>query len=226
MNEEQIVINAADSGNSPESHEEAAKPSHAPKRKVPAPLIAAAGAVALAAVCAIGLAAGAGAGGTTAGNAPDPEPASEAPQIAVPDDDRQPSDKTGQTAAAARKTEESHTWKPVYEEVSTEAKTHTEHVEATYKEVTELETLCNVCKQDVTGHAREHSEQTGHEGFTTNVPVEKAVVDVPAHDETVTDSPAGTEKKLVGYACSCGKELTLEEAKQTGVWSADDEKQQ
>lgn len=223
MNETNRSIDAAAAEAAPDQTEKAPEQQPpAAARKVPAPLLAAAGAAALAAVCAVGLMAGAGAGGSTAGNVADPEPAAEAPQIAVPDDGPA-SDAAGKAAEA--QSEISHTWRPVYEEAAAEAKTRVEHVEATYKEVTELETLCNVCKEDVTGHAAEHSEQTGHEGFTTNVPVQKTVVDVPAHDETVTDAPAGTVKRLAGYACACGKSLTVDEARQSGVWSADDELQ-
>ena len=223
MNETNRIIDAAAAEAAPDQTEKAPEQQPpAAARKVPAPLLAAAGAAALAAVCAVGLMAGAGAGGSTAGNVADPEPAAEAPQIAVPDDGPA-SDAAGKAAEA--QSEISHTWRPGYEEAAAEAKTRVEHVEATYKEVTELETLCNVCKEDVTGHAAEHSEQTGHEGFTTNVPVQKTVVDVPAHDETVTDAPAGTVKRLAGYACACGKSLTVDEARQSGVWSADDELQ-
>ena len=214
MNEKNGMIDASGAEDAPDQTEKAPeRPSPAAARKVPAPLLAAAGAAALAAVCA---------GGSTAGNVADPEPAAEAPQIAVPDDGPD-SDAAGKAAEA--QAEISHTWRPVYEEAAAEAKTRVEHVEATYKEVIELETLCNVCKEDVTGHAAEHSEQTGHEGFTTNVPVQKTVVDVPAHDETVTEEPAGTVKRLAGYACACGKSLTVDEARQSGVWSADDEPQ-
>lgn len=222
MNDKNGIIDASGAEAAPDQAGKAPKrPAPAAARKVPAPLLAAAGAAALAAMCAVGLMAGAGAGGSTAGNVTDPEPAAEAPQIAVPDEGPASED-AGEAAEAA---EASHTWRPVYEEAAAEARTRVEHVEATYREVTELETLCNECKQDVTGHAAEHSEQTGHVGFTTNVPVQKTVVDVPAHDETVTEAPAGTVKRLAGYACACGKSLTVDEAKRSGVWSADDEPQ-
>ena len=215
MNDKNGIIDASGAEAAPDQAGKAPKrPAPAAARKVPAPLLAAAGAAALAAMCAVGLMAGAGAGGST-----DPEPAGEAPQIAVPDEGPASED-AGEAAEAA---EASHAWRPVYEEAAAEARTRVEHVEATYREVTELETLCNECKQDVTGHAAEHSEQTGHVGFTTNVPVQKTVVDVPAHDETVTEAPAGTVKRLAGYACACGKSLTVDEAKRSGVWSADDE---
>ena len=136
---------------------------------------------------------------------------------------------SGQPAAeepepAAGATEEAHhTWEPVYGIVHLEKKTHKEHVDATYKEVTEYETLCNVCKQPVTGKAQEHSEKTGHTGFTTNVPVVKEVVDVPAKDVEVTDQEAKDAYALTGYRCDCGKSLTLEEAKETGVYDPADE---
>ena len=51
------------------------------------------------------------------------------------------------------------------------------------------------------------------------------VIDVPAHDEEVVDWEAHDEKRLTGYSCECGKNLTLDEAKETGVYSASDEDQ-
>ena len=173
------------------------------------------GLVALVAVCGIGAALGVGAGSPAA------QPA-DTSGSAVSAASAQPAAEEPEPAASS--TEEAHhTWEPVYGIVHLEKKTHKEHVDATYKEVTEYETLCNVCKQPVTGKAQEHSEKTGHTGFTTNVPVVKEVVDEPAKDVEVTDQEAKDAYALTGYRCDCGKSLTLEEAKETGVYDPADE---
>lgn len=173
------------------------------------------GLVALVAVCGIGAALGVGAGSPAA------QPA-DTSGSAVSAASAQPAAEEPEPAAGA--TEEAHhSWEPVYGIVHLEKKTHMEHVDATYKEVTEYETLCNVCKQPVTGKAQEHSEKTGHTGFTTNVPVVKEVVDSPAKDVEVTDQEARDAYALTGYRCDCGKSLTLDEAKETGVYDPADE---
>ncbi len=118
-----------------------------------------------------------------------------------------------------------HVWQPVYGTVHVEKQTHMEHRDATYKQETVNETVCNDCKAVITGKAQEHIEKTGHSGFTRNVPVLEDVIDVPAHDEEVVDWEAHDEKRLTGYSCECGKNLTLDEAKETGVYSEADENQ-
>ena len=116
-------------------------------------------------------------------------------------------------------------WQPVYGTVHVEKQTHMEHKDATYKQETVNETVCNDCKAVITGKAQEHIEKTGHSGFTRNVPVIEDVIDVPAHDEEVVDWEAHDEKRLTGYSCECGKKLTLDEAKEAGVYSEADEDQ-
>ena len=118
-----------------------------------------------------------------------------------------------------------HVWQPEYSVVHVEKQTHMEHRDATHKQATVNETVCNDCKAVITGKAQEHIEKTGHSGFTRNVPVIEDVVDVPAHDEEVVDWEAHDEKRLTGYSCECGKKLTLDEAKEAGVYSTTDENQ-
>lgn len=118
-----------------------------------------------------------------------------------------------------------HVWQPEYSVVHVEKQTHMEHRDATYKQVTVNETVCNDCKAVITGKAQEHIEKTGHSGFTRNVPVVEDAIDVPEHDEEVVDWEAHDERRLTGYSCECGKKLTLDEAKENGVYSASDENQ-
>lgn len=118
-----------------------------------------------------------------------------------------------------------HVWQPEYSVMHVEKQAHMEHRDATYKQETVNETVCNDCKAVITGKAQEHIEKTGHSGFTRNVPVVEDVVDVPAHDEEAVDWEAHDERRLTGYSCECGKKLTLDEAKEAGVYSASDEDQ-
>ena len=209
--EEAPTTGAANAGEEPE---EAPEERPRPKPPIGKRTKMAIGLVALVAVCGIGAALGVGAG-SPAGQPADTSGSAVSAAPAKPAEEPEP--------AAAETEEAHHTWEPVYGIVHLEKKTHTEHVAATYKEVTEYETLCNVCKQPVTGKAQEHSEKTGHTGFTTNVPVVKEVVDEPAKDVEVTDQEARDAYALTGYRCDCGKSLTLEEAKETGVYDPADE---
>lgn len=118
-----------------------------------------------------------------------------------------------------------HVWQPEYVVKHMEKQTHMEHKDAMYKQETVNETVCNDCKAVITGKAQEHIEKTGHSGFTRNVPMVEDVVDVPAHDEEVVDWEAHDERRLTGYSCECGKKLTLDEAKEAGVYSEADEHQ-
>lgn len=144
-------------------------------------------------------------------------------QQTKPPESQQASQSTASAADAHQAAE--HVWQPVYGTVHVEKQTHIEHKDATYKQETVNETVCNDCKAVITGKAQEHIEKTGHSGFTRNVPVIEDVVDAPAHDEEVVDWEAHDEKRLTGYSCECGKKLTLDEAKEAGVYSEADEKQ-
>lgn len=145
-------------------------------------------------------------------------------QQTKPAESQQASQSTASAAADAHQAAE-HVWQTVYGTVHVEKQTHMEHKDTTYKQETVNETVCNDCKAVITGKAQEHIEKTGHSGFTRNVPVIEDVIDVPAHDEEVVDWEAHDEKRLTGYSCECGKNLTLDEAKEAGVYSASDENQ-
>ena len=147
----------------------------------------------------------------------------EAEQQAKPAESQQASQPSANEPDAHQTAE--HVWQPEYSVVHVEKQTHMEHRDATYKQATVNETVCNDCKAVITGKAQEHIEKTGHSGFTRNVPVIEDVVDVPAHDEEVVDWEAHDEKRLTGYSCECGKKLTLDEAKEAGVYSEADENQ-
>lgn len=144
-------------------------------------------------------------------------------QQAKPSESQQASQSAASAADAHQAAE--HVWQPVYGTVHVDKQSRIEHKNATYKQEIVNETVCNDCKAVITGKAQEHIEKTGHSGFTRNVPVIEDVIDVPAHDEEVVDWEAHDEKRLTGYSCECGKNLTLDEAKEAGVYSASDEDQ-
>ena len=110
-----------------------------------------------------------------------------------------------ETETANASAEHVHDWTPVVETKHTDAVTHTVHHDAQYKTETKYVTLCNICKEEVTGKTAEHTAQTGHNsGFTTNVPKEVQTKTSDAWDETVVDTPAKDEEVISGYTCSCG----------------------
>lgn len=161
-------------------------------------LLAVVTAAALVAACAIGAAVGQGA----AQQAPD-----------------------GSEAAGAGAQPAAHEWQPAYGIVHVDKQTHVEHRDATYRQEAVSETVCNECKAVITGQAQEHVEKTGHSGFTRGVPVVEDVLDQPAQDVEVVDWEAHDEYRLTGYSCECGKRLTLDEAREAGVYSEADEHQ-
>lgn len=186
-----------------ETDEEAKKPGHLTLMGVVA-------AAAVVAACSVGAIVGQAIVGQGAAQQAKPAESQQASQSAASPSDAQ--------------TEE-HVWKPMYSVVHVDKQTHVEHRDATYKQETVSETVCNDCKTVITGKAQEHIEKTGHSGFTRGVPVLEDVLDAPAQDVEVTDREAHDEYRLAGYSCECGKMLTLDEAKEAGVYSEVDEYQ-
>ena len=72
----------------------------------------------------------------------------------------------------------------------TPAKTETVHHPAETETVTEMHTVCNTCKANIDDDPQGHIDQTGHAGFTRNVPVSYIRYKTQAHDETVEVEPA------------------------------------
>ena len=72
----------------------------------------------------------------------------------------------------------------------TPAKTETVHRAAETETVTEMHTVCNTCKANIDDDPQGHIDQTGHAGFTRNVPVSYIRYKTQAHDETVEVEPA------------------------------------
>lgn len=105
-----------------------------------------------------------------------------------------------------------HDWTAVYELVDVPAATHVEHHDAVYGTETVYETACNECNAIVTGTTREHTAETGHTAFTTNVPIVNEVVEQEPYDETVVDTPATVQLVHTSDRCStCGEVRDVED---------------
>ena len=118
----------------------------------------------------------------------------------------------GEADAEALAGEHVHDWTAVYELVDVPAVTHVEHHDAVYGTETTYETVCNDCDAIVTGVTREHTAETGHTNFTTNVPIENETVEQEAYDETVVDTPATVQLVHTSDQCStCGETRDVED---------------
>lgn len=84
-------------------------------------------------------------------------------------------------------------WSITYKTVHHDAVTHTEHVAPVYQNLTTYHTVCNECKQ------------TGHSGYSTNVPITDEVMVSEGYDKQVTDTPAYDETVIDKLVCTtCG----------------------
>ncbi len=108
-----------------------------------------------------------------------------------------------------------HDWKPYKAKTTTtEAVTKKVTTPAKTEVVTEYHTLCNVCKKKIDGKTKEHAAETGHEGYTTNVPVNVTKTVKKASTKTVTVKKATKTKTWSKVKCKkCGKVKKLDEAK-------------
>lgn len=159
-------------------------PSGSGKRRLPA---AATAAICCAAVCAAAVLGGLAVDASI--SKPTAQPAAQEQQ--APQD--------GQAAQAAE------SWQTRYVLVRHEAQTRQVEHPAEYGTVTESHTLCNVCKEEIDGKVAEHAEQTGHSGWTNNVPVKKTVKVKDAWTETVTDRAAYDELVEDGQKSDSGQ---------------------
>lgn len=110
----------------------------------------------------------------------------------------------GQGGAAAQ--EHTHDWTVTYTTVHHDAVTHTETVEPVYGEETTYHTVCNECQQVIDGVADQHIRETGHSGYSTNVPITDEVLVSEGYTYEVTDTPAYDETVPDELVCTlCGE---------------------
>lgn len=114
------------------------------------------------------------------------------------------------TSGEAAKTDDgekahTHDWSITYKTVHHDAVTHTEHVAPVYQNQTTCHTVCNECKQVIDGKADEHIKETGHSGYSTNVPITDEVMVSEGYDKVITDTPAYDETVIDKLVCTtCG----------------------
>lgn len=98
-----------------------------------------------------------------------------------------------------------HDWSITYKTVHHDAVTHTEHVAPVFQNQTTYHTVCNECKQVIDGKADEHIKETGHSGYSTNVPITDEVMVSEGYDKVITDTPAYDETVIDKLVCTtCG----------------------
>lgn len=98
-----------------------------------------------------------------------------------------------------------HNWGPNYVLKHVDAVTHTVDHSAVWESQTSYHTVCNTCMQVIDGQAAQHIAQTGHQGYSTNVPITGDVKVSDAWTETVVDEEAHDELVVDGEICSeCG----------------------
>lgn len=104
-----------------------------------------------------------------------------------------------------------HDWTVTYKTVHHYAVTHTETVEPVYSEETTYHTVCNECQQVIDGTADQHIRETGHSGYSTNVPITDEVLVSEGYTHEVTDTPAYDETVADEMVCTlCGETRPLD----------------
>lgn len=109
-------------------------------------------------------------------------------------------------------TEHVHDWTVVYKDVHHDAVTHTETVAPVYGNQTTYHTVCNECDLVIDGFADQHIKDTGHSGYSTNVPQTDEVLVSQGYSYEVTDEPAWDETVAESIKCAtCGEVKAIEE---------------
>lgn len=129
----------------------------------------------------------------------------------APEQDAAAQEQTDGTGAQqAAEPQHVHDWTITYTTVHHDAVTHTETVAPTYGSRTSYHTVCNECQQVIDGKADEHIRETGHAGYSTNVPITDEVVVSEGYTREVTDTPAYDETvpdKMVCTTCGATQEV-------------------
>ena len=72
-------------------------------------------------------------------------------------------------------------------------------------------TVCNECQQVIDGTADQHIRETGHSGYSTNVPITDEVLVSEGYTHEVTDTPAYDETVADEMVCTlCGETRPLD----------------
>lgn len=176
-----------------------------PNEEAPAPRspsLRAAAACAGAAIAAVGLAALCAS--AMLGPAGDRSPGGE--QAPLVSSQQQP-----ERSAAGQDAEEcEHVWIPVYGIDHKDAVTSSHEVDPTYESRTTAHTVCNDCLAIIDGKAQQHLDETGHSGYTPDVPVTDEVMTDEGGIETVVVEDESDELVITGEKCAlCEEERAL-----------------
>ena len=130
---------------------------------------------------------------------------SKAESVQANDSKESGSDASAKDGSKSKEKSHIHDWSITYKTVHHDAVTHTEHVAPVYQNLTTYHTVCNECKQVIDGKADDHIKQTGHSGYSTNVPITDEVMVSEGYDKQVTDTPAYDETVIDKLVCTtCG----------------------
>lgn len=112
----------------------------------------------------------------------------------------------------------SHTWVPNYATVHHDAVYKDVWHEPVYDTETTYHTVCNDCKKTIDGFAADHIADTGHSGYSTNVPITNEVLKQAGYSEPVLVSEGWDETVVEGVTCTgCGATMTAQQAAEAGV---------
>lgn len=112
----------------------------------------------------------------------------------------------------------SHTWVPNYATVHHDAVYKDVWHEPVYDMETTYHTVCNDCKKTIDGIAADHIADTGHSGYSTNVPITNEVLKQAGYTEPVLVSEGWDETVVEGVTCTgCGATMNAQQAAEAGV---------
>ena len=110
-------------------------------------------------------------------------------------------------SAAGQDAEEcEHVWIPVYGIEHKDAVTSSREVDPTYESRTTAHTVCNDCLATIDGKAQQHLDETGHSGFTPDVPVTDEVMTDEGGIVTVIVEDESDELVITGEKCALCEE--------------------
>lgn len=143
--------------------------------------------------------------GIFSGNVAVPEPESSNEETVEQEEEAPTPEEQAEAAAAGVEVCE-HDWTITYQTIHHNAVTHTETVEPVYGKETTYHTVCNECGQVIDGTADAHIKETGHSGYSTNVPITNEVLESEGYTYEVTDTPAYDETVADSLVCTlCGQ---------------------
>lgn len=110
-------------------------------------------------------------------------------------------------SAAGQDVEEcEHVWIPAYGIDHKDAVTSSHEVDPTYESRTTAHTVCNDCLAIIDGKAQQHLDNTGHSGYTPDVPVTDEVMTDEGGVVTVIVENESDELVITGEKCAlCGE---------------------